>query len=234
MIQYLPLVSAFVGAIVAQLLSHWYSLKREKRKEAKEIYQNFIYPNLTDVILLHKTETDFRKGHDVENFVNRELLMENISANIGYGDENLITAILKYRSANTFFDGQGHQKDAKTLNVLFWFLDYSIAILKKIKIDREELMEELKLSQKYYGIWCILTEIYGFEDAIQILSWSWIWSDDFLEELLLEELKILMEQEKYKSYSRTVFIKALKRQYIETKTGEYKHIHEILDSYLNE
>ncbi|AMM93857.1 hypothetical protein UP17_16380 [Peribacillus simplex] len=231
----LPLYSAFFGALAGQVFSHYFTKRRDKQKEARETYQKFIYPSLNDVILYFETETHFRKGHDVERTIDSETLTSKISENIIFGNSNLINAIFNYNSSITFFDGRGYSKDVNMLSMYFWFLDYSIETFKRMgKIDKK-IKKSVQLTQKKYGVWVLLTDLFGIDEAIEILKYHWMWKDSYLDKLSLRKLKTLMK--KYNSTEIKEFI--IEMKYVFEKDSKFddggpEHIIQIFETYLRE
>ncbi|RAU91039.1 hypothetical protein [Paenibacillus sp. YN15] len=132
MINYIPAIItasvALIAAVGTQFISHFLTAKREKDKENKSIYQEFITPFLSDVLFYFSTETDWRKEHDVERTIDRDQVVQQIAEKISFGDSNLINAIFDYTSSITFFDGRGESKNTSVLIVFFWYLNYSFHI----------------------------------------------------------------------------------------------------------
>ncbi|MED4634999.1 hypothetical protein P9443_19185 [Peribacillus frigoritolerans] len=231
----LPLYSAFFGALAGQVFSHYFTKRRDKQKEARETYQKFIYPSLNDVILYFETETHFRKEHDVEANIDSEALTIKISENIIYGNSKLMNAIFKYNSSITFFDGRGYTKDINMLSMYFWFLDYSITTLKKMGKIEVEILKNIQLTQKKYGVWVILTDLFGAEEAIEILKYNWMWKESYFNNLSLRKLKKLMEQNIHNSNEIKDFIFEIKfafEEESEYSDGTPEHIKQTLDTYL--
>lgn len=231
---YTAFVGAIVGAVAGQLLSHFFTKRRDKQKEARETFQKFIYPSLNDVILYYDTETNFRKAHDVERNIDSKELANDISKNIKYGNSKLIGAIIQYNSSITFFDGRGNSEEVDRLKMYFWFLDFSLDTIKKMGMLDHSIAKKIKLTQKKYGIWGILTDIYGV-NAIEILQYDWMWKDSFLENYSLKRLRIFMEMNYFDSDLKD-FIFELKYAF-EMKPENHgntpEHINELFDEYLN-
>ena len=209
---------ALLAAIGAQMLSHWFTLRRERKKDAKKTYQEFIYPFLNDILLFVNTETDFRKDHDVEIPINSDGLIKQIEKKISLGNSKLLNAIYFYRHSITFFDGRGMSRDVSILNIFFEFLSYSNEILKHTGDANNDILVNIKETQKLYGIWSVLTNIYGFETSSDILRWKWLWSKGYLDRITLEELTVLMNQPHVHTYTIKSFIESMKYEFI--KAGE--------------
>lgn len=192
MIKYLPLFSAFIGAVIAQILSHWFSLRREKEKEAKTIYQELISHNLNEIIFYLEIETNFIQEHSVMKHIDSESILNDISSKISYGNVKLMKSILDYKKSLIFIDSRGYEQNTSIFRVFFYFLDYALVILKKSKIKDDKLYEEIIKSQKLYGIWTLLNDIVGWESSKRILKYSEAWTIFFYYSLKIEDIENLI------------------------------------------
>lgn len=184
---------AFIAAVVAQWLSHFFSRKRESVKDYKEINQELIFPSLNDIILFIETEIHYRKGHDVEITINTEQLIESIQSKISYGNSDLINSIYRYRNSISYFDGRGEAENMSIFEVFFSFLDYAYEVMKKSNYSDSYLLNIIRKNQKLYGMSFILTDLVGKEQAIYILSHKWLWSSNFLEKVSIGNIKKIIE-----------------------------------------
>ncbi|MEK5056031.1 hypothetical protein MHH96_21825 [Niallia sp. FSL K6-0212] len=232
MVKYLPLFSAFIGAIVAQVLSHWFSLKREKEKEAKTIYQEIIAPNLYEILSLLETQIKipYKKGYVVEKKIDIQNIITNISIKISYGNSKLMSSVLKHNSLVAVFDEKEKEIEASRLSICFFFLDYSLDILKSSKIEDDVIYSYIKSSQKLYGIWTLLTDIFGLEQSTRIMHNSKLWSKRFLNNYTCEVLEGLILANDINSEDLSFLISVLKDETLEITTDN--EIIDILDKYL--
>ncbi|MFK4391530.1 hypothetical protein ABH916_003458 [Peribacillus frigoritolerans] len=231
----LPLYSAFFGALAGQVFSHIFTKRRDRQKEALETYQKFIYPSLNDVMLYYETETHFRKGHDVERTIDSEVLTEEIAKNIIYGNSKLMNAIFNYNSSITFFDGRGYSKDVNMLSMYFWFLDFAIQTFKKVGKIEKEIVKNIKLTQKMYGFWVILADIFGLEISIEIMKYSWMLKDSYFNRYSIRKIKSLMAKSSYNSPDIKDFIFEMKFSFendLKYDDSLPNYIIEYLDNYL--
>jgi hypothetical protein len=222
---------ALIAAVGAQFISHYLTAKREKSKDYKTIYQEFISPTLSDVLFYFVTETDWRKGHDVEKTIDSENVMERISKKISYGDSNLINALYSYTSFITFFDGRGEAKNTSILNTFFWYLNYASFIINNLKNVNKEILERVTYTQKMYGLWTILSDSFGFSTATNILSWKWAWEHiEFLNSQPIENLKqILNNDEGHKYLKKNLFINMQKEMIRTSSTPLPQDIIDVLN-----
>jgi hypothetical protein len=206
---------ALIAAVGAQFLSHILTARREKIKDNKTIYQEYISPFLNEVLFYFETETDWRKGHDVERTIDGDGLVEQLSDKIKYGDPNLLNSIYKYTSSITFFDGRGEAKNINKLKTFFWYLNYSSQIIQNLKLENRELIEKINYTSKMYGIWAILTDLYGFYSATKFLSWKWAWEyKDFLNSLPMENLRNIINRDTGYKYLTNELLESMKREMV--------------------
>ncbi|MGR6338162.1 hypothetical protein ACU5CE_09935 [Priestia megaterium] len=195
MTQYFPLIGAFIGAVIAQVLSHVFSIVRENNTYNKKVYQEFIYPFVTDVVLFYKTETNFRKGHDVEKEIDLEKLIEDMSEKISYGNMKLMSAIYHYQSSSHFFDGRGGTQERERLKVFFWYLDYTVYILNKLPKKDNEMIEEIINVQKHYAIWYLVFEkLDVYEETVEFMQYDFYFPKWYMDKLSIDELRMVIEE----------------------------------------
>jgi hypothetical protein len=230
----LTLFTAFFGAAVAQFLSHFLTLNREKKKEAKSVYQEFVYPFINDVLLFVETETHFRKNSDVEKEIDGEKLLQEISNKIKFGNTKLLESIHNYNLSATFFDGKGYAKDVNKLKVFFWFLDYSFEKIKGFEGFDNQMLMKIQKIQKWYGIWILLAEIYGYHSSINILKWKWVLSEKYIDdEVDVTHLTNLIDYDEPISSSKPVriFLNDLKLEFKSSKNYP-GHLNQIFDDFI--
>ncbi|MEC3884596.1 hypothetical protein VKA52_12755 [Halobacillus sp. HZG1] len=229
--QYIPAIItasvALLAAIGAQFLSHFLNSKREKNKEKSEVYQEFIYPFLPEVLLYYHTETNFRKGHDVEKEVSLNSLLEKISLKVSYGNMKLLTYYYEARKYEYFFDGRGWSKERNLLRFLFWFLDYSANILKGMKPREEEMYKEVIKTQKLYGIWVLVSEELEFDNSIEFMKYDFLLSDQFLKEINLKRLKKLVDNDFPQDDDRIRLLKEIISVFEEEDIGTFPILDEL-------
>ena len=125
--EYIPAIItasvALFAAVLAQFIGHILNKKRQDNIFNMEVYQNFIAPYLSDVFLYYETETNFRKGHDVEKNINIEGLIDRISMQKQYGDVKLLQCFFDMKVPEYFFDGRGGTKKRSIIYLIFWYLD---------------------------------------------------------------------------------------------------------------
>lgn len=225
----ITLLAAILGAIIAQSLAHFLSLKREREKDGKIVFQEYITPFLNQVLLYYETETHFRKGHDVEVVINRRDLIDKVESKISYGGPHTLKSLLEYKNSQTFFDGRGFSQDYCTYNLFFWYLDDSLKILENIRDMDEIYLSQIRLVQKKYAIWSILTELYGNEDAIEVIKYQWVWGEEFFDYWSIYKLKNLLNIDYYPKEPYQNLIQSIKKELLLNQdSDEYQYQIDIL------
>lgn len=184
---------ALIVAVGAQFLSHWLTKSRERELNNDIIYQEFIYPFLPEVLLYYDTETNFRKGHDVEKEVDIEQLLKRISQNVSFGNMRLLSAYYDIKKREHFFDGRGFGKERNTLKFMFWYLDYTLEILDRKNSKIEGLISEIKRIQKLYGLWVLMAEESELPEATNLMAFDFYLNDDFFQNISIESLRRLVD-----------------------------------------
>lgn len=192
---------ALLAATGAQILAHILTSKRAKKERERTIYQEFIFPFFSKVLLFYDTETHYRKGHDVEKEIDVYDLVDSIAEKVRFGNLKLLSCFYEIEKTDYFFDGRGGTKERNVLRFLFWYLDNSYLVINNM-IDIEEdiqkkMLAEIKKTQKLYGIWILISEEYHFtysEDVIDFMRHDFYYLD-LLPEFDLVLIKELVETE---------------------------------------
>lgn len=173
---------ALFVAVGAQFLSHYLQSQRIKKEEYNSIYQELVFPFLPEVLIYYETHTNFRKGHDVTKDLNADELIENIRKKSQLGNIKLLIRYNELIKTDYFYDGRG---DAKNIGVLKFFYEYLsdvLMILKRMKKDND-LTKSVEMIHKKYGIWILVSEEMGYEDATNVMSYDFLLDDNFYKEI---------------------------------------------------
>lgn len=175
---------ALIAATGAQILSHILTARRSRREKERDIYQEFIFPFLSKVLLYYSTETNFRKLHDIEKAVDLDNLINDISSKVSYGNLKLLSCQYEIEKTDHFFDGRGGSKERNVLRFLFWFLDYCYEVISNMKDVEdnvhEKMLKEIIEKQKLYGIWILVSEEYHLpysDDVIEFMKYDFFYFD---------------------------------------------------------
>ncbi|MCY8354593.1 hypothetical protein MOD14_10480 [Bacillus haynesii] len=178
----ITLLAAILGAFIAQLLSHFLTYCREKKKEEKEVYQKLVAPFLKDVLFYINGETLFRKGHDLEERVDIEKVIEDISQNLKYGDSKLNLALFKYQNSRGIYDASGFHKDSGRLEFLYWYLDFvmnnGLKSLEYDDLESFEFVNYIRKSQIKCGMWYLFCQKIGLEDSSFKIATLFVYSSN--------------------------------------------------------
>lgn len=166
---------AFLGAIIAQIVSHCFALKRENIKYRKEIYQELFAPKLYKALLYLKIRTWYH-GHDLncsdEDINNlKEDIIKHIGDHIGYANPNLILKYNEVISHDYFDDASAFYHKVDELLLFNEFLIEMINLNKKIKlIDRDTKNEIIKTIIKYYCCSIFSIARCSIDDGLRLAS----------------------------------------------------------------
>ncbi|MCZ8520144.1 MULTISPECIES: hypothetical protein [Paenibacillus] len=191
------LVGAFFGASAAQYFSHRLSLKREREKYYKDVYQKLISPIIFDIFSYYDITTAPRKGHDIKLSVDehkiKEKIYKHITNNIMYATPVLIDSYYGIKRDEFYDDMTGFYPDVREMRFLSLFLNESIIIIEKAQLSNQNFKKQLKKYRFNYYFWSIL-----------IIRQS----DKFAATQLISEVVLFFSHNK--SYSNSAFNKLLK------------------------
>lgn len=139
--------AALLGAVLAQILSHWFTIRRENNKYYREVYQNLLSPILLDIYYYFEIATHFRKGHDTKDGINEDILIQNvinhIQKNIKYANPKLISAFERYKGFGYFEDLSGLFQESSKLDLIIAILDQAILLSRKVDLFEKEQRNKL-------------------------------------------------------------------------------------------
>ncbi len=160
-------ITALIVSLIAQILTHYFSIRREVQKYTNEIYQNFISSILVELFLFYDTRTAFRRGHDIQlddEVKNYKKIVKSIEENRKYIGIN--TLFLNYQMITFMnFDESGFLTFVRQLSVFKSVIDDSYKIIKQFsKFDIRGGKKQIYISKKYvllYDIWMNYTIFSG-------------------------------------------------------------------------
>lgn len=227
----LPLYSAFVGALIGQLLSHWLTNSRDSKKSNREAFKELIVPYLNDVLMYVLSATTARE-HDVERKIEIKDIVEAIAKNINYGDSRLMSALLSFDKSKTFFDGRGNAEDTKRLELLYWFVDYANKVLRKVD-DSDigiSMVEEVEETQKLLGVWAILTKVFDLDTSTTVLKKLTFLTTENFDDYTIGEISILVELETEDAHAIKILIEKIYNVLVDkVEEQEKEDIKKLLD-----
>lgn len=126
---------SIIAAVLAQIINAHYSNKRENKKISQGIFDNYIAPNISNIL-------KFTKKICLNSYDEKSLLkdlrenVDPILKNISYGDKNLFYKRIEEDSKYSSLDAYNieEQEFTRKLEIQLLFLIYSLKIFKKLKI----------------------------------------------------------------------------------------------------
>lgn len=150
--------AAFIAGILAQILSHGFTIKRENDKYRREIYQNLYAPILLDVYMYFDLKTFFKKNPTIPDLNEKKLMddiLNHIEKNIKYASPELISIYQSVKKYEILHDNLG-SKDINVGLLLFIYLNDLYKINQKTKLFTSGIKRKLVQNQVYYGLWALI------------------------------------------------------------------------------
>lgn len=129
---------------------------KSKKQELKEqtIMDEFVVPFLPDVMGFYHLEV---LGKDTLSAIDREKLVEGIYR------QSLVEEYRRFDRHDALDQLQdlapaAQNSQQELLKFLFWYLDFSNAILKDVLAQSNPLLRETRLLEKQLAVWCICHE----------------------------------------------------------------------------
>lgn len=191
---YLSIIVAIITAILSGIITHNLTKRRENGKKDKEIYNEFVAPFITEVLIYYSAETNFRKAHDVEKEVDPYKLMKRIRKHIKFGNINLMSKLIEYEKTEYFFDGRGGLREIKMLIFFYYYLEYCLYIVRKFTGKDKILLNEIERTQKKYGIWIILVNIFGYDEATKIMGYDFEFPEAYFDVITTEQIEMIIKK----------------------------------------
>lgn len=186
---------ALLAAIGAQFLAHYLQNKRIDQEKNNKVYQELIFPFLSEILIFYEIETSFRKGHHIEKKIDAKDFVERISKKIQYSDMKLLARYNELIKSEHFYDAKGDIREIYTLKFFYEYLSYSLEIMEKNKFKEIELFKQIDITRKQYGIWILISEDIGYQSAIEVMSFDFLIPEEFYLNSLLNNLNELISSE---------------------------------------
>ncbi|MGE6260888.1 hypothetical protein ACQKCU_23930 [Heyndrickxia sporothermodurans] len=216
----LPLLSAFIGAVIAQLLSHYFAVKRDKKKDFMQKYQDLYSKSLVYLSNYMAIKTNPRKYHDVHhNVVEGDLLdiaIEELKDNIKHASPVLLKVYERYIGYGYYEDGWGSKEEAEKHVLAYFLLDDLIQSSKGTGMFRKSDRDRLKYLRFYFGLCAMSLIFFDMSETEQII---------YMENFSGVQYKI-----RYKSFKRELL--SLNR--LRMANQLLKHIYNVKLSYIDE
>ncbi len=214
---------ALLAAVGAQYLSHHFNNQRENKKRQDEIYQEFIYPFVSDVLFFYETSTAFREDH-IDQKVDVNKLLNNISEKVSYGNMRLLSSYYEINKMNYYADYRGWSKESNTLVFLFWYLDYVIEILQQKNPKKDSMYKNIIRTQKLYAIWYLVADEIGYPLSIEFMKYDFYLYENFLPEIEIKVLRDLVNSNRVNYRQRRFnFLKMVIREFERKEENDHSY-----------
>lgn len=220
------ILGAFIGAFVAQYLSHKLTLKRDRLKHLGEIYYKLFSPIIFEIYSYIDIRTHYRRGHDINPDVNENLIFSQIfnhvESNLMYASPKLKKSFHEVKKSTYSYDGSGFITQQLDLLFLLAILEDLHSLESVLKMYDEENINELINNKIYLIIWTLILHISSDEsEALEVIKHKWLLDDATLNERNYRLIKkhygfcILNEQvNKKNTFSASNFIQFIKNELI--------------------
>jgi len=193
------LSGAFLGASIAQYVSHRLALKRENKKYYIDAYQKFYSPIIFDIYSYIDKKTAFGRSNLKVNFdenVVKDKILGHIGNNIMYATPDIIKAYNKVRIYSFRDDFSGFIYYVDVFMLFETFLNGFRNLLDKTKIYDKEAYSIVVKYSLLYNLWYIYIHYFhGFPAATNLLTYKYYFSN---ESYTLEKYNKI--HAKYKEY----------------------------------
>lgn len=192
--------AAFSGALIAQVISHFLSMRRENSKYDREIYQCLFSPIIPEVLSYfdfivqpyggNKKETI--KGEDIKKEV-----INHISNSLKYATPSIILKFDEVRKYKYFDDLSGEHQPLKEMELFFVILEEYYKLVRKNKILDKTNLNGIIHYQVYYLLWISAYEVTSTRQGLDI-AWMYCLIDQkLLEDRTLKKIKKLKENKSW-------------------------------------
>ncbi|MEK4978154.1 hypothetical protein [Bacillus sp. FSL K6-6540] len=215
------ILGAFIGAIVAQYLSHKLTLKRERTKQLSEIYYKLYSPIIFEIYAFIDICTHFRRGHDINSDVDEaaiyDKIFNHVEANLMFASPRIKKAFFDVKKSKYSFDGSGFMSKISELLFLLNLLEDLHHLVIKTSIYDKENQNDLMANKIYLLTWALLLYICADEaEALETIKYKWLFDKSLLTEKNYKQMKQkygfqIMTEDGYmkKKFSSTGFLNYL-------------------------
>ncbi|MFJ7828410.1 hypothetical protein [Psychrobacillus sp. NPDC096623] len=162
---------ALIAAVSAQLLNSRLTHNREMKSYLREVYENFVYEFFIDILIYADIVSMPRREHDTKRDVDINKVMDNMFRKIHYGNKQLKSLHLEYKSLKYMEDFRGDSEHITIMKTCYFFSLYSKEIFKKMGIKLAPNVED-KLIQaiKTFASLHIYSEAREYEQALNTMT----------------------------------------------------------------
>ncbi|MCR8633916.1 hypothetical protein [Paenibacillus radicis (ex Xue et al. 2023)] len=189
--------AAFIAAVIAQIISHWLTKRRENHKYYKEVYQKLYAPILFELYIYIDVRTAFRRSNDIKVGIDvdqvKQKIFTHISENLMFATPQVISALHNVRFYDYHLDLRGNKQIIYEI-VLFWhMLDQLLKLNTNTKLFDSSNKKTLTNYSFHYLLWSSISELRG-EDAYTILSYKHNLKIEKLTKRLYNNLKNILRK----------------------------------------
>jgi hypothetical protein len=230
---YIPLVSVIIGAfigamaaILAQLVSHYFTKRRESDKYNKEIYQKLYAPILLDIYAFYDIKTNFRRGHDINDWINeddiRNKIITHIGTNLMYAEPVLISAFHEVKKYEYYEDFSGFYYLVKDYDLLLIVLETLEKLSIKNKLFNKEISQTINRYKIKYLLWKATMHILQDSNkSIEIMSLDFMFDSTKYKRSIYKKMKNIYNKSTLKEKVIFYWYKIIKRKYNNSTTIEH-------------
>lgn len=193
-------ITTIIIGIFIQLLNHYLSSRREKKKEVMESLRKFAVPHINTLIFFLKKEIDFRNGH-YENTENiQKKIFDTLKNNIEFSSPTVSKAFLDLKSLEFSENNRGFEKQEQKLKLFYYMCRNCIEILTKSnKREYKSLISSLERSQYLYGVWSILYRVNQSDHVKEVMNYYELWWSAYKKPISRRKLHKLLNKQSDKN-----------------------------------
>lgn len=170
--------AAFSGAVLAQVLSHVFAIRREDRQHLREVYQKLYAPVIFDIFLFLDARSHYTAGHDVVPGSTEALLskvLSHVSANLTYASPRIISAYHKVKRHEVIDDDMsGYGEEVAIVTFFYSFVDEFSKLLERLALVTEAEQQEIDYRRDLYHIWKLSVKLHRSDRSEVLLRHTWL------------------------------------------------------------
>lgn len=170
--------AAFLGAVLAQVLSHWFTIRREERKFQREIYERLFAPVIFDAFLFLDASTHFRASDDVipgSTDKLRDKVVSHVGEHITLASPRLIAAYYDTKRREYIDDdGSGYAYEIADTSFFYTLVDEFARLVRRIGIFERRQRKEVAYYRDLYLIWRIAAQLHHSDANRTLLCYKWL------------------------------------------------------------
>jgi hypothetical protein len=170
--------AAFVGVMLAQVISHWFTVRREDRKAHREVHEKFFAPIIYDIFLFLEASTHYRFAATVVRG-SPERLRNNVISHVGthlsFASPRLISAYYELKRGAYIRDDMSDDRDARILISFFYTIVDEVARTARLIGNLEDRqLDEVLYFRNLFHIWQICARFHCVAAGNALLKHHWL------------------------------------------------------------